>query len=184
LIVLLRDPVSRAYSHYWHNRARGREELSFEDAIAAEPERLARLEGRRGRQFSYVGRGRYGEQLERVVRYVPRDSLRVLLFEEYRADPASSLADLFSFLDVDGSFIPPNATTALNTYVSFRSVRVRNATRRLPPRLRDAIGRLNVRRGSYEPMDPVTRARLQEAFAEDNARLAAWLGRSLDAWEK
>ena len=40
LIVLLRDPVRRAYSHYWHERDKGRESLAFEDAVAAEAERL------------------------------------------------------------------------------------------------------------------------------------------------
>ncbi len=41
LIVILRDPLSRAYSHYWLNRAKGIERLGFAEAIAAEPERLA-----------------------------------------------------------------------------------------------------------------------------------------------
>ena len=42
LIVILRDPVSRAYSHYWLNRAKGMERLGFAEAIAAEPTASAR----------------------------------------------------------------------------------------------------------------------------------------------
>jgi hypothetical protein len=41
LIALLRDPVVRAYSHYQHETARGFETLSFEEALEAEPARLA-----------------------------------------------------------------------------------------------------------------------------------------------
>jgi hypothetical protein len=184
LIALLRDPVSRAYSHYWHNRARGREDLSFEEAIAAEPDRISGLGWDTGRKFAYLGRGRYATQLQRVDDHFDRSALRVLLFEEYRADPASVLADLFRFAGVDPSFTPPDPAAALNGFVTFRSVHVRNATRRLPPLLRDGIGRLNVTRGSYPPMDPETRAMLKERFAEDNARLAARLGRSLEVWER
>ena len=40
LIAILRDPVMRAWSHYWHNVRRGREPLSFQRALAAEPERI------------------------------------------------------------------------------------------------------------------------------------------------
>ena len=47
LIVILRDPLSRAHSHYWLNRAKGIERLGFADAIAAEPERLASILGHR-----------------------------------------------------------------------------------------------------------------------------------------
>ena len=70
LIALLRDPVSRAWSHYHHNLRLGLEPLSFADAIAAEPERLAgeaeRLQADptavsfAHRHHSYLDRSRYG----------------------------------------------------------------------------------------------------------------------------
>ena len=41
ILLLLRDPAERAYSHYWHNVAVGKESLGFEEALAAEPERIA-----------------------------------------------------------------------------------------------------------------------------------------------
>src|SRR5680860_1100775 len=61
ILVLLRDPVDRAHSHYWHNRSVGREKLNFADAIASEPKRLDRSPEYRAR-YSYVDRGRYGAQ--------------------------------------------------------------------------------------------------------------------------
>ncbi len=71
--MLLRNPVTRAHSHWRHEVALGREPLSFEDAIAAEPERLAGehqrlLDDPSYRSFahqhhSYLARGRYAEQL-------------------------------------------------------------------------------------------------------------------------
>ena len=81
LIALVRDPVSRAYSHYQHEVALGREPLSFEDAIDAEDERM---QGELERMladpayfshawwnYTYLARGLYAEQLERLARSLP-----------------------------------------------------------------------------------------------------------------
>ena len=108
LIVLLRDPVRLAYSHYWHERDKKRETLSFEEAIAAEParlgddeQRLARGEIRQSRahqHFSYLARGRYAEQLERWWRHYPRERLLVLRFEHLARDPLAVLDRTLEFL--------------------------------------------------------------------------------------
>ncbi|HXS47682.1 MAG TPA: sulfotransferase domain-containing protein, partial [Solirubrobacterales bacterium] len=81
LIVILRDPVDRAFSHHNHELALGFEDLPFEEAIEREPERLEGeqeriLEDPGYRSFahqhhSYVSRGRYAEQLERWLAHVP-----------------------------------------------------------------------------------------------------------------
>ena len=101
LIVLLRDPVRRAYSHYWHERDKGRESLTFEDAIAAEPGRIdiaqARLadgaleRSHEHQHFSYLARGRYAEQLERWFALFPRERFLILRFEDLVADPLAVL---------------------------------------------------------------------------------------------
>lgn len=75
LIVVLRNPVDRAYSHYWHEVRMGYEHLSFEEAIAKESERtgrevhdLLRDEQYRSvehQHFSYLNRGIYHQQLRR-----------------------------------------------------------------------------------------------------------------------
>ncbi len=87
LVFLLRDPVARAHSHYLHNTARERETLSFEEAIAAEPERLARTTGTDRERFSYVDRGRYLHQLRTVVELFPREQVMIQLFEDLRDRP-------------------------------------------------------------------------------------------------
>ncbi len=75
LIVILRDPVARAVSHYHHNVRHGLEPLGLADALAAEDERLDGAyqevldhpdsRALALRRFAYVGRGRYAEQLDR-----------------------------------------------------------------------------------------------------------------------
>lgn len=95
-VALLRNPVDRAYSHYLHNLAHGVEDLSFADALAAEPARLAEarrcgLDSRRGielfRSSSYVLRGQYTPQVERWQQHVPPSRLTVLRSEDFFADP-------------------------------------------------------------------------------------------------
>ncbi len=159
LIALLRNPVDRAFSHYQHEVALGREPLSFEDALAAEDERLRGEEERMAADpgyfshawwnHTYRARGRYAEQLERWLAVFPRERLLVLPSEDLLGDPAAAHARVLEFLGAE------------------------------PQRL-DSYPRVFERR--YEPMQPGTRARLAAEFAEPNGRLYALLGRNL-GWE-
>lgn len=153
LVVLLRDPVRRAYSHYWHERDKRRERLSFEDAIAAEPERvgddeqrLARGEIQQSRAHqhcTYLARGRYAEQLERWLRLYPREQLLVLQFEDLGRAPMVTLNRTLEYLA-------------------------------LPPMSRVRLDPRNARK--YPPINPATAERLREYFAPHDAALAALLG--------
>lgn len=156
LIVLLRDPVRRAYSHYWHEHARGREKLSFEAAIDAEPARLGDIDAALARgdidrseahqHLSYLARGRYAEQLERWYALYPRERVLVLRFEDLVRQPLAVLNETLAFLG-------------------------------LPPASSANLGARNTRR--YPPMAEATAARLREYFEPHNRRLEALLGRSM-----
>jgi hypothetical protein len=108
LIALLRDPVERAYSHYQLMHRKGIEKLSFEDALAAEEERLAGEEERiladpryashNYRNYSYVLRGLYADQLEHWFEHFPREQILVLRAEDFFARPAEIYADVLVFL--------------------------------------------------------------------------------------
>jgi hypothetical protein len=110
LIALLRDPASRAWSHYHHNLRLGLESLSFADAIAAEPERLAgEAERLRAdptavsfahRHHSYLDRSRYGPQVARW-REVAGDRLLVLRSEQLFDEPHRTFQRLLEFLELD-----------------------------------------------------------------------------------
>jgi len=184
LLAILRNPVDRAYSHYWLERARTRESMDFESALAAESDRLSGSDRHRTDHYSYLDRGRYLKQLEHVTTHVPRERLHVLLFEDLGADPAAAFKSVCRFLDVDDTYIPKNVGKVLNHFVTFRSVAVRGMYRRLPPLIRHALGRVNSREAVYPAMDPRTRARLVAHFAQMNDELGRWLGRDLAAWNR
>lgn len=156
LILMLRDPVERAYSHYHHEVARGFETLSFEEAIRCEPQRLA---GERERMIadptynsfeyqhhSYLARGRYLEQILTWHALFPPEQLLILKSEEFFAEPEAGFDRVLRFLG-------------------------------LPPWRPRKFERFNARR--YAPMDPGTRRELIRHFAEPNRALAEYLGTEL-----
>jgi hypothetical protein len=153
LIVLLREPVSRAFSHYQHERAKGRERLSFEDAIAAESQRIgdidkALAEGRIAtsqahQHFSYFRRGLYADQIERWHAWYSPEHFLFLRAEDLFAAPQQAFEQTCLFLGI------------------------------APIRLANTNAR-NQR--SYDAMNPETRAYLSERYDEPNARLARLTG--------
>lgn len=154
-IVVLRDPVERAYSAYTHERARGFEDLEFEAAVDAEPERLAGEEERlladpgyvsvRHQHNAYLSRGRYVEQLERLSAAVGRDRLLVVDADAMFADFEDSFTEIQRFLG-------------------------------LTPWLPEQFQKRNARPRSSMPEQ--MRRRLTEHFEPWDADLAAWWGRT------
>lgn len=150
LVVMLRDPVERAYSAYKHELARGFEtEPSFSRALDLEDERLEGAEERmRGdssyhsfshRHHAYARRGQYAEQLERVFAHFPKEQVHVMQSEAFFAEPEHELASLLGFLDLK-SWTP------------------------------DHIDQHNARPG--QPMDPAVRQRLGDHFRDHDEHLA------------
>jgi hypothetical protein len=189
LVAILRDPVDRAYSHYWMMRARGKERRDFGAALRAEEDTgPVAVPG-------YLSGGRYAAHLEEVSRLYARERLHVLLFEDLRRDPVATYSQVCRFLGVDDDEAPPSLGDQANAYVTFRSQTVRRMTRayrsrrvrRLPGpvrRVRRVVARLNTRTGvAYPPLAPDERASAAAYFDAHNAALAEWLGRDLSVWQ-
>jgi Sulfotransferase domain len=100
LIILLRNPVERAFSQWNMQRVRGHEPLDFLDAIREEPERLAKLPPEKLRKVAYLDRGRYGAQIGRVLSIFPRDQLLILKYEKFRARQRELVDEVFQFLQL------------------------------------------------------------------------------------
>jgi hypothetical protein len=184
LVALLRNPVDRAYSHYWHKRVRGKEPLDFEAAIAAESDRLARGDSPDALDYSYVDRGRYLTQLARVTEHYPREALQVVLFEDLRDRAAETFQSVCRFLGLGDEFVPPNLGEPINRFTKFRSTRLRHISGYLPGLVGKAVGKLNAANADYPPVDPAVRRQLVAIFEADVAALEAWLGRDLSLWRQ
>jgi hypothetical protein len=182
MIALLRDPIDRAYSHYWLNRARRLETLSFAEAIAAEPSRLKDGTRRDRLVFSYVERGRYLGQLKRICEYFPRSSLYVAIFEDMSRDASVVFKEACRHIGVNSDFQPPDLGRKINAHVMFRSPGLRRIAKRFPRAIARGVGRLNVQQGPYEPMSVDTRSELVQLFRDEVRPLEEWLGRDLSDW--
>jgi hypothetical protein len=113
LIVVLRDPVQRAWSHWRMEYARGAETQPFAWCVRQGRQRLFDAEPWGfHRDLSYVERGFYGEQMARLLGLFPREQVLVLRAEDLRGDPASALARVRGFLGV--GLAPPPAPREAN----------------------------------------------------------------------
>lgn len=105
-IVLLRNPTERAYSHWVMEKGRGLETFTFPEAIAAEAQRLAHSPGRQHRVWSYVDRGHYVGQLERLFELFGRERVLVLRHERLRKKHDDTLGRVWRFLGVRELAVP------------------------------------------------------------------------------
>jgi hypothetical protein len=101
LILCLRNPVERAYSHWAMETARGWDSLPFEEAIASEALRCRQALPEQHRVFSYLSRGYYSEQLRRLWSFFPREQTLILRQEQLLEDPVGTLPQVYAFLGVD-----------------------------------------------------------------------------------
>ncbi|MCU1356864.1 MAG: sulfotransferase [Acidimicrobiales bacterium] len=155
LIVMLRNPVDRAFSHWQHMVRHDIESLSFEDAIAAEEERLAPEVARMADDpsyfslthyhFSYQERSRYGEQLERWLAHYPAERFALVDSDAFYADVAGVYDQILGFMGV-----APFTLDRFDNY-SYLGASYGPATSKL---------------------SDATRSRLDEVFAADQALLA------------
>ena len=108
LIVILRDPVERAFSHYKHHVKLKVESLPFDEAIKAERERLdgewdkmvqdESYNSYNFQMFSYLKRGIYIDQLKRWFEFFPKEQFLILQSEGFFRDPAGIFAETLQFL--------------------------------------------------------------------------------------
>jgi hypothetical protein len=122
LLAILRDPVDRAYSEWWHQYSRGRETLDFEAALEANLARRTggqRFEGESGarawrdglidgrssasRYGLYLDLGHYAEAIERYRALFGESRLLVLFFDELERDPRAVTRSAWKFLGVDSN---------------------------------------------------------------------------------
>jgi hypothetical protein len=100
IILVLRNPIDRAYSHWNMERSRNAEHLPFWDAIQKEQERCRSALPYQHRIYSYIDRGFYLEQLRRIWRYFSKNNVLILKNEYLRSQPDEALGEVTEFLGI------------------------------------------------------------------------------------
>lgn len=194
IIVVLRDPVDRAYSAYLHLLRNGRENLCFEEALRAEEER--RQKGYEP-MWWYKGLGLYNEQVKHYLDVFGRQRVKVLLYEELFANPEQALRDVFVFLGVDKDAVIDSSLhfnpggmpqsrklySFLDKFIAEPGPLEKRVKSLLPSHLRtryaNKVMSMLLR---PVPMNRKAQALLKAYFAEDVSRLEELLGRDLCRW--
>ncbi len=189
IIILLREPAQMIHSLHALFTRTGNEDLStFEEALAAEPERR---EGRRIPPGAYLPEGllythvaQYAAKVERYFEVFGRENVHCILFDDLVRDTAAVYRRTLEFLGVDPGFAAELDPRRANERA--RMLAIRQLTR-TSPEVRRRIQFKEIRLHDGGPRVPLSAglaARLREHFTEDVARLGSLLGRDLGAWTR
>ncbi|MCP3869651.1 MAG: sulfotransferase [Gammaproteobacteria bacterium] len=205
ILITLRNPVNRAWSHYWNEVGKGRETLEFDNALQQEQQRSARSAFARF-HLSYRARGFYADSLRSFFKVVPREQVLVVTLEESRIHRRDTLGRIYTHLGVNPELgleggeqrRNVNWTTVPRPWTRNPLVRpLASAYTALvhaiaTPLTRTKEQRHNLRRLLKTPvrhpasgilMPEETRIRLTELYAPGIEALEELLGRSLKEWK-
>ncbi len=187
IIACLREPVSRAYSHFtMHRYYLQKENRSFEDTIHT--------------QMEYLEKGLYYKQLLPYFERFPKEQIMIILLDDWIKDASAVCRKLYSFLEIDTEFESPKllkkANSAKASRFKFVSEWMGHVSHFLINNgmssvvaglkklgLRDLLINLNSKKLDYPPLDKEMKDKLRPFFHEDIAALEQLIGRDLTAWK-
>lgn len=188
IIMVLRNPVDRAFSQYKQAVAGGLIKESFRELVR---KHLTN----KFEQFEplnpFLEFGLYYEQVKRFAEQFSTDNLRIYLYEEYKQAPTEITADIFRFLTVDSQFSPDTSEKHLQTSMPrFRWISFMLKKHRVWSHLKDAIPdnltpvarKLAFKSHQTVELDAADRGRLTDYYREDIIRLSSLIKRDLHAW--
>lgn len=192
IIIVLRNPVERAFSHYKHLLRDGRETKSFENALALENERI-----RNGWEFSWhlAHMGMYNSQIQRFFQHFDREQIRIFLLEDLKKDIASTIQEITRFIrlnDYDYNFDQKEHNTSgvarswmLSRFMNWVAGYKAAINNIIPPRIThktlQLFRKVNIRESELEMPAPIC-TKLTEKFADDIKKTGQLIGRDLSAW--
>jgi hypothetical protein len=160
ILLLLRDPIERAWSHHAAASAGGLERRGFLRVVRDETDRA----GVWGQGTVYLGAGRYADGVERILRLFGPDRVAVHFWETFSVDPRGTTRDLFTWLDLDPAravetppSLPPTPAGPLRRWAR-------------------ALAGARMRPTDPPSMDPTIRRLLEHLYAPDVTRLSELLG--------
>lgn len=189
IIIILRQPALRMYSHYLMDRRMAVTTLSFSEALKTDQQHPHRSWGSTS---LYHELGEYYEQVKRYLDFFPRSQVLILFSEEMKADPVKTAQTVFQFIGVDDTFIPDvstghnEAVVPRNTIISkiisinYLRVKVRRALKRTF--LKKHIKKALFEKAGGEPMSADLYNEITESYRNDIQQLSTLIQKDLHAW--
>ena len=190
LIVVLRNPVERAYSCYTHLVREGYESLSFEAGLATESERIA---NNWAHLWHYRQAGYYYQQVKRYFDCFAPEQIQVYLYEDLNQDSVALVQNVCRFLEVADDFVPDLTRQNVSGIPKYKALHhlvnrgnsIRKALKRvLPQQLRSTVAQ-NIREWNLQAKPPLTATvahKLKQQYREDILKLQDLLQRDLVCW--
>jgi len=203
IIIMLRQPVNRAFSAYHYARLNELESIeTFEEAVKAEDERLKHYTAEQRFYNTYLNLGLYHEQVATYLNAFGPEQVKVLIFEELIKNPEAVVADTLDFLQVDkasfdfdivkerfnegGSSKFPLLTRLFRRKNLVRSLYGKalplSVRMKLQEKLIEPIKNANKKAATKKEKDPQLMKSLQDYFRADVQQLEKLIGRSLKEW--
>lgn len=190
ILVMLRNPIDRIYSHYIMQYARGYEKSSFIEAIESDTKRKSRA------KRSYFERGLYAKQLQYVYSMFPKENVKIIWFDDYIKSMNVSASHVWDFLqiepmDIDENVIKTNKQKARNPIVVniVRYTGIRFLFALIPHHMTHKLSQLarKMMKKTDKPlgipkMTKQERLELIEYYKDDIKMLEEMTGRDLSDW--
>ena len=191
IIVVLRQPVERAYSHYLMDQRMALTNHSFEDALSEEKKHPVR---NWGATSLYLELGLYSEQVKRYVDLFPPQQILIILNEDLRQSTEAIMKKVYTFLNVNPNFklsvaqdfntaaVPRNPIVRKLITVNTFRVKIRRALKH--SFLKGIIKNLLFTKPEKGEMLSETKKQLQNFYDEDIKLLEQLIDKDLSSWKK
>ncbi len=191
LVFLLREPVKRVYSHYWQERKTGSiPNISFDEMIKQQHPRLQR----------YFQHSSYQENLERFLKFFPKENIKILISEEFFKNPKNVVNSLCEFLDINSveslEKVVKNKSAMPRSRVLDQSIRSIRQLRKqlnlnLPKpihnigqRMLKTVQHRNLKQTTYDKMSNDVEQELNRKFQKDILFVESFLDHQVSVWNK
>lgn len=200
-MIILRDPVDRAYSHYLHTKRDGMEKKSFLESLEEEKIRLVESDFLSNLHYSYIAQSKYFEMISRYFNLFPESSFKIYIFEEdFNNNDVLFFKDLFKFLNLKNTkniktdirinvasqarlsflkkILSPNSFLVKIFKILIPSIPLRR-------KIRNNIQALNNKPVNKNSLDnSMKKLIFEKYFKEDVRNLEKFLKRDLSVWNK
>ncbi len=207
LIVILRNPTDRAYSHWWHWYSNNEEPLPFENAIYEDLKRIEKgitFEGEEGtrlwcRHFdfktgknefrTYLDSGYYAQQLRRYLALFPESQIKIVFLEDLHHDPQRIVSELWGFLGVNPNYTlkdltPQSISNTMAMKIARTVAKSTKVHKIIPKQARKKMLMCLANIGKRPEMNKITRLWLIDHYYQHNRELEKLVGRDLSHWDR
>jgi len=176
-IIVLRNPIKRAYSAYWFNRKIGVENTStFEEAIKKEQNNCFESIKEKG-YFTYLNHGFYYQQIKFLTKHIDSKKILIILFKDLIENNSSTITKIYKYLGISTNFKP-----------NFNKINEAGIIKNILPlekriELKHWLREFNIKKTTYPSMNKDTKKKLESLYANDINKLEELLKIDLSIWK-